>query len=97
MLAYHIYPPPRGREISVEELNTENGVCSLFDACQILEAIITTEGWEYLIDTYGIERLFELDCESGWHDESCIEAYISSMCAEPEFLEGYTAVMRRGK
>lgn len=93
MLAFHIYPFPDGREYDRNELSNETNVIQLFDACQILEAIITSDGWEYLIDQYGIEKLFKLDCASGWHDEKTLSDYISIMLVEPGFVEGYVSVL----
>lgn len=93
MLAFHIYPLPNGTEYDRNELSNETNVIQLFDACQILEAIITTDGWEFLIDQYGIEKLYELDCVSGWHDEETLAEYVNNMIAEPGFLDGYVAVL----
>ena len=52
----------------------------LFDYCQILEAYITKKGWQFLIENYGYDRLYEIDKRSGWlterSSESSIEEYI---------------------
>ena len=71
MLAYYYYPFKGNqelREYTKEELMDPNKVEELFDYCQILEAYITKEGWEFLIRHYGYEKLYEIDKKSGWFD-----------------------------
>ena len=51
----------------------------LFGYCQILEAYITKKGWEFLIDYYGYEKLYEIDKKSGWLDDVTLEKYIASV------------------
>ena len=47
----------------------------LFDYCQILEAYITKDGWEFLTKYHGYEQLYEIDKRSGWFDEETIDAF----------------------
>lgn len=68
VLAYRIYPKPQGTSYYEEDLLDEQKVLELFDYCQILEASIFKEGWEFLIKQFGIEKLFELNQISGWLD-----------------------------
>lgn len=79
MLAYYYYPFKLNqdfREYTEEELMDPNKVEELFDHCQILEAYITKEGWDFLISHYGYETLYEIDKRSGWFDEETIEEYM---------------------
>ncbi|MBQ2347201.1 MAG: hypothetical protein II388_02370 [Clostridia bacterium] len=67
-------------------------VKELFDYCQILEAYITKKGWQFLIESYGYDKLYEIDKRSGWlsdqSTESNLEEYIErikyeiSICKE---------------
>ena len=45
-----MYPLPKGTVYSEDDIQTIEDVIKLFDYCQILEALISKEGWEYLID-----------------------------------------------
>lgn len=72
MLAYYHYPFVANQEIkeySREDLMKSTKVEELFDYCQILEAYITNAGWEFLIQFYGYQRLYEIDKKSGWLTE----------------------------
>ena len=78
MLAYYFYPfePNQNvREYSKEQLMDTKIVETLFDYCQILEAYITKQGWAFLIDHYGYEKLYEIDKASGWIDADTLEEY----------------------
>lgn len=82
-LAYYIYPwgnKHNYREYTKEELMNPETVKKIFDYCQILEAYITKQGWQFLIDYYGYEKLYEIDRKSGWlsghSDNDCLEEYI---------------------
>ena len=71
LLAWYTYPEPEGTKYTADDLCKPEMVIELFHSCQILLAIITAEGWQFLIQTYGIEGLLELDTQSGWFvDES---------------------------
>lgn len=74
-LAYRKYPEPKGTTYYTSDLNIEEKVIQLFDYCQIAEAIITKEGWSFLVNTYGIKKLFELNNISGWMDCDTISEY----------------------
>ena len=74
-LAWYMYPEPKGRPYTAEELNSPAIVEEVFDYCQILLAYITANGWKYLIDVHSIEGLLEINKRSGWFsDESLDEA-----------------------
>ena len=83
MLAYYFYPFEPNHNISEyteEDLRDPVTIEQLFDYCQILEGYITKSGWQYLIDTYSYERLYEIDKRSGWlsgrSDNDTLEEYI---------------------
>ncbi|MBA2937217.1 hypothetical protein HZF08_02780 [Paenibacillus sp. CGMCC 1.16610] len=48
-LAYRIYPEPFGTKYQYTDLMNKAIVEKLFDYCQILEAMISREGWDFLI------------------------------------------------
>lgn len=89
MLAYYIYPIPKGREYTETDLQNPANVVELFGYCVILEGMITKAGWRFLIETYGYERLYEMDKEALWNDSDTIEEYIEWVMYEieisPEF------------
>lgn len=90
MLAYYHYPfvPNQDiREYTEEDLKNPKTVEELFDYCQILEAYITKKGWEFLINHYGYEELYEIDRKSGWLDDETLEEYISSVQYEIDISE----------
>ena len=78
--------------IPKEDLLKPEKVEELFDYCQILEAYITKTGWQFLIESYGYDKLYEIDKRSGWlsdqSTESNLEEYIErikyeiSICKE---------------
>ena len=73
-LAFYRYPEPSGTAYFRDDLTDPNTVMMVFDYCQILLASITKSGWEFLVDYYGYEKLFELDRRSAWKDcDSLIE------------------------
>ena len=54
----------------------------IFDYCQILEANISKAGWDYLIDRFGLNELFEADKRSGWFDCTSIEEFTEAIISE---------------
>lgn len=83
MLAYYANPYASRndiREYTKEELLKPEKVMELFDYCQILEAYITEEGWDFLIQNYGYAGLYAMDQKSGWlsekSDENTLEEYV---------------------
>lgn len=84
-LAYRIYPEPQGTNYYESDLIDENNVEILFDYCGILEAIIFKVGWEFLIEFYGYEKLFEINKKSGLFDAENIEEFLRYI----EFNIGY--------
>ena len=78
-IAYRMYPLPKGTVYSEDDIQTIEDVIKLFDYCQILEALISKEGWEYLIDRFGIEGLYEADKKSGWFDCDSIEEFAENV------------------
>ncbi|PSB43351.1 hypothetical protein [Chamaesiphon polymorphus] len=66
ILAWDMYPAPDGQIYTSEDLKSLKCVEGLFDLCQILNAIIYRDGWKFLVETHGIDRLLEVDKISGW-------------------------------
>lgn len=75
-IAYRIYPLPNGTIYTEENIRTLDDVAGLFDYCQIMEAMISKKGWDYLIKKFGIEGLFQANKESGWFDSGSLEEFI---------------------
>lgn len=61
-------------EYSVDELRDPARVEELFDYCQILQGVITAQGWKHLLETHGLAGLLEIDRRSGWLDADESEA-----------------------
>ena len=91
MLAYYFYSFGKvkySKEYSEDDLKNPETLKDIFDLCQILEAYITKEGWEFLIHYYGYEKLYEIDQKSGWlseRTENTLEEYIHWVDYEIEF------------
>ena len=87
MLAFYHYPFVQNqdfKEYSKEDLSKVSKVEELFDYCQILEAYITKSGWDYLIQYYGYEGLYDIDRKSGWFDADSLEEFKQCIDAEIE-------------
>ena len=67
-IAYRIYPLPNGTVYTEDDIKTVDDIAELFDYCQILEAVITKNGWNYLIEKFGMDKLFLADKKSCWFD-----------------------------
>ncbi|WGU96574.1 hypothetical protein QJQ58_10195 [Paenibacillus dendritiformis] len=76
-LAYRIYPEPDGTIYYESDLINANTVETLFDYCQIGEAIIMEEGWQFLIRQHGIPSLFAMNAKSGWLDCENAEEFVA--------------------
>ena len=81
-IAYKIYPLPNGTKYTEEDIQTIDDVIRIFDYCQILEAYISINGWNYLIDRFGLNELFEADKRSGWFDCNSIEEFTEAIKSE---------------
>lgn len=89
-LAFYCYPgAPCGnyREYTAEELKDPEKLEGVFDLCQIYEALITADGWHFLIGHYGFQQLYEIDKKSGWFDEDTFEEYVLRVCEEIRMME----------
>lgn len=83
-LAFYIYPEPKGTRYFDDDLKHETTVKILFDYCQIFDAIIYKEGWRFLIDYHGYEKLFEINKRSDYLDASTLEEFIEEVNQEIE-------------
>ena len=81
-VAFRIYPLPNGKTYTEEDVKTLKDVEELFDYCQIYEATISNEGWNFLIDTFGIEGLYKADKQSGWFNSGSLEEFVCDMESE---------------
>lgn len=81
-VAFRIYPLPDGKVYTEEDIKNLEDVVELFDYCQIYEAMISKEGWDYLIDTFGMEMLYEADKKSGWFSADSLEEFKSCIALE---------------
>lgn len=79
ILAWRKYPKPLGSNYYNHSLGKEFYVKVLFDFCQILEATIFPEGWDFLLSNYGLKRLYEIDEKSGWFDRNSTEEWLESI------------------
>lgn len=83
-LAFYIYPIPKGTSVHRKELSCRENVLKLFNACQILEAVISKQGWDFLIDSYGYEQLFSINKDSEWFDCCFLDEFIECVDAEKQ-------------
>lgn len=75
-IAYRIYPLPNGTIYFEEDIKTLDDVIGIFDYCQIMEAMISKKGWDYLIKKFGVEGLFQANKKSEWLDSNSMEDFI---------------------
>jgi hypothetical protein len=69
LLAWYIYPEPDGKIYTSKDLESLTVVEELFDYSQILLAFISQEGWQFLVETHGVEKLLAVNTISGWFSE----------------------------
>lgn len=74
-LAHRIYPLTEGIAYYEKDLETAKQIEELFDYCQILEASIFKEGWNYLINRFGYEELYNINLKSGWMEADTLEEF----------------------
>ena len=74
-LAIGLYPEPDGTEYWEEDLSDEAAVYDLFVSCSQMDTYLTKSGWEYLIDNFGYETLYDLDKQAGYLDCESVEQY----------------------
>ncbi len=79
ILARLIHPKPKGTSLFADDLNSEDTVVQLFDACQIFQGLIYAKGWEYLIQRYGLEKLYQIDQKSGWFSSETKQEWLESV------------------
>ena len=88
MLGLYIYPPPKGTEYTAADLEQPDKVIELFGYCGILEGLITKEGWDFLIQLYGYEKLFEMDKAGMWFDAETGVAGVGRLLVRKEVGQG---------
>lgn len=83
-LAFYVYPLPQGTSFTADDLSVPVNVETLFDYRQIWLAVISKEGWEFLIQQYGYDGLFEINSKSGWIDCERLDEFIEVLEYEKE-------------
>ena len=78
-IAYRIYPLPKGTIYTEDDIKTVDDIVNLFDYCQISEAVISKNGWDYLIEKFGMDKLFLADKKSSWFDCDSMEDFINAI------------------
>ena len=78
-VAYMIYPLPNGRVRTEEDLRTPDDVERLFNACQIMEGMISKKGWDFLIAKFGMEGLYEIEQKSCWFNSDSFEEFVADV------------------
>lgn len=71
-------PASTGTPFTSDDLSVSDNVEKLFDYMQILLAVVSKEGWDFLIRKYGYERLFEINNRSGWIDSETLDEFIEA-------------------
>ncbi|ADO55801.1 MULTISPECIES: hypothetical protein [Paenibacillus] len=85
-LAYRIFPEPLGTTYQDYDLMNRADVEKLFDYCQILEAMISRQGWQFLINHHSYPVLFEINEGSEWFDCESVEEFIFEVEAHIDSL-----------
>lgn len=83
-LAFYVYPLPQGTSFTADDLSVPGNVEMLFNYMQIWLAAISKEGWEFLIQQYGNEKLFEINIKSDWIDCEELDEFIEALEYEIE-------------
>jgi hypothetical protein len=83
-LAFYVYPLPQGTSFTADDLSVPGNVEMLFNYMQIWLAAISKEGWEFLIQQYGYEKLFEINIKSDWIDCEELDEFIEALEYEIE-------------
>jgi hypothetical protein len=93
LLAWYIYPEPHGKIYTSEDLESLAIVEELFDYCQILLASISQSGWQFLVETHGIEGLIAVNKISGWFSQNTPQDTIDCLRYH-SLISGYDTVTR---
>ena len=83
-VAYRTFPLPEGTVYTEEDITSLDDVVELFDYCQILEAVIYSDGWDYLISRFGMESLYEAEKKSEWFGSESFEEFIRDVESEKD-------------
>lgn len=83
-LAFYLYPEPQGTSFTADDLSFPDNVETLFGYMPLLLAVIYKEGWNFLIQQHGYEKLFEINNMSEWIDCETLDEFIESLAYEIE-------------
>ena len=86
--AWYMYPEPKGKHYSKSDLIKPSTVEEIFDYCQILLAVISKEGWQFLLSHYSFDQLAEIDKSSGWF-QPCSESEFRELIEYEALISGY--------
>ena len=78
-LGWYPFPEPEGTVYTEEALRDPARVEELFGCCGILYALISKEGWDFLLSAYGLEELYRIAQCSLWLDSSTLEDFASDV------------------
>lgn len=90
VLAYKIDPQPDGTRLYENDLQTEEDIIQLFDACQLIRTMICAEGWKYLLNKFGLIGLYQVDLKSGWLDTENKQEWLESLLYH-SLISGFNA------
>lgn len=79
ILAFEYSGTEIGKDLFLEDLQTEDQIEKLFDLSQILKVFITAHGWKYLFENFGLYKLYLIDLKSGWHETDHEQGWIKSL------------------
>ena len=68
MLAWGCRPGAVPKEWCAADLESQDDLVQLFDACQILEASVGREGWRFLFEVHGLGALLAANRVSDWFE-----------------------------
>lgn len=74
-LAHRNYALPEGIDYFEDDMDTVEKVKTIFIQCRTREARIFQQGWQYLVDRFGEETLFEINSRTGWYPCATIAEY----------------------
>ena len=82
VLGWYLFPEPEGTCYGEEELKDPEVVKELFGYCGLWYALISQEGWDFLLEVYGLERLYQIDHDSLWHDSLDLTQFAADVAYE---------------
>ena len=94
ILAWQQQPEPNGTLYYAPDLAAPDAVCRLFECCKQQQGYITPDGWEFLFNTFGAQKLSELNQKCGWFEEADGEAPLPNLVYQ-SLLAGYNPINKQ--